>query len=252
MKPQPQSHVLDNPYHQEDIKPDALLENKARSPSQYQDGDKMSYSEKEALKQLPEASIWKKFSCTGEYDHMVLIGYIDGLLINLPKIPDYWITTRLNTVFKGNASIWYTEMKGIHGRRNWPWWKSQMRNIKLLTQIPRELDHAMECICNKSFTLDEIENTLQDVRKRTNIGKYFQYKRSSLKEKQPFRVDCKNKTKERVAEVNKKNNSCHNFPEEESPTEDAESDSMGNAIREQYNKDQDPEEEFLVKYQEET
>ncbi|MBW0487983.1 hypothetical protein O181_027698 [Austropuccinia psidii MF-1] len=46
MKPQQKSHVMDNPYHQEDIKPDAILENKARSPSQYQDGENMSYSEK--------------------------------------------------------------------------------------------------------------------------------------------------------------------------------------------------------------
>ncbi|MBW0503051.1 hypothetical protein O181_042766 [Austropuccinia psidii MF-1] len=73
MKPQPQGHVMDNPYHQDDIKPDAMMMNKARSPSQYQDGDNMSYSEKEALKQLPEASGWPKFSCTGEYDHMELI-----------------------------------------------------------------------------------------------------------------------------------------------------------------------------------
>ncbi|MBW0479687.1 hypothetical protein O181_019402 [Austropuccinia psidii MF-1] len=70
MKPQPQGHVMYNPYHQEDIKPDAILANKARSSSQYQDGDNMSYSEKEALKQLSEASCWPKFSGTGEYYHM--------------------------------------------------------------------------------------------------------------------------------------------------------------------------------------
>ncbi|MBW0491778.1 hypothetical protein O181_031493 [Austropuccinia psidii MF-1] len=29
MKPQPQGHVMDNPYHQYDIKPDAMLMNKA-------------------------------------------------------------------------------------------------------------------------------------------------------------------------------------------------------------------------------
>ncbi|MBW0498300.1 hypothetical protein O181_038015 [Austropuccinia psidii MF-1] len=86
----------------------------------------MSYSEKEALKQLPVASRWPKFSCKGEYDHMELIDYIDGLLINLPSIPDYWITARLNTELKGHASIWHTEMKEIHGTRNWPWWKSQI------------------------------------------------------------------------------------------------------------------------------
>ncbi|MBW0564106.1 hypothetical protein O181_103821 [Austropuccinia psidii MF-1] len=65
MKPQPQGHVMDNPYHQDEIKPEAMLMNKARSPSQYQDGDNMSCSEKEALKQLPEASSWPKFSGTG-------------------------------------------------------------------------------------------------------------------------------------------------------------------------------------------
>ncbi|MBW0488543.1 hypothetical protein O181_028258, partial [Austropuccinia psidii MF-1] len=126
MKPQPQGHVMDNPYHQKDIKPDAMLVKNARSPSQYQDGDNMSYSEKGALKQLPAASSWPKFSGTEEYDHMELIYYIYGLLIDVPSIPDYWITTRLNTEFKGNASIWYTEVKEIHGRRKWPWWKSQI------------------------------------------------------------------------------------------------------------------------------
>ncbi|MBW0516924.1 hypothetical protein O181_056639 [Austropuccinia psidii MF-1] len=70
MKPQPQGHVMDNAYYQDDIKPDAILFNKARSPLKYQDGDNMSYAEKEALKQLPETSSWPKFSGKGEYDHM--------------------------------------------------------------------------------------------------------------------------------------------------------------------------------------
>ncbi|MBW0548418.1 hypothetical protein O181_088133, partial [Austropuccinia psidii MF-1] len=176
LKPQPQGQVMDNPYE-----PDALLRNKARSPSQYQDGDGMSYSEKEALKQLPEASSWPKFSGTGESDHM----------------------------------------------------------------------------------------------KRTNIGECTPYKSSGFKEKQPFRVEFKDKPKERVAEVAKKRNSCHNcgstdhyanncpkakkkvyaiekVPKEEFPTEDSESDSMGDAIREQSDDEQDPREEFLVEYQGET
>ncbi|MBW0517960.1 hypothetical protein O181_057675 [Austropuccinia psidii MF-1] len=185
---------MDNTYYQDDIKTDSMLVSKARSPSQYQDGDNMSYTEKEALKQLPEASSLPKFSGTGEYDHMELIEYIDGLFIYVPSIPDYCITARLNTAFKGNASIWYTEMKEIHGRRSCPWWKSQiiqkysndtwiwqktmsfesdknsvdkdkyewllrkskrlkaidpqmntqMRNHKLLTQIPGELKHAVK------------------------------------------------------------------------------------------------------------
>ncbi|MBW0538425.1 hypothetical protein O181_078140 [Austropuccinia psidii MF-1] len=108
MNPKPQGHVMDNPYHPDDIHPDAMLVNKARSPSQYQDGDNMSYPEKEALKQIPEASSWAKFSGTGEYDHMEIRDYICGLFIDLPSIPDSWITARLNTEFKGHASIWYT------------------------------------------------------------------------------------------------------------------------------------------------
>ncbi|MBW0502176.1 hypothetical protein O181_041891 [Austropuccinia psidii MF-1] len=126
MNPQPQGHILDDPYNQEEIQPDAILVNKEESPSQYQDGDSMSYSQKEVLKQLPEASSWPKFSVTGEDDHTELSLYIDGIFIDVPRIPDYWITARLNTAFKGHASIWYTEMKEIHGRRSWLWWKSRI------------------------------------------------------------------------------------------------------------------------------
>ncbi|MBW0527753.1 hypothetical protein O181_067468 [Austropuccinia psidii MF-1] len=89
MKPQPEGHVMDNPYLQDEIKPDALWVNKDRSASQYQDGDNMSYYEKEALKKLPESSSWPKFSGTGEYVHMELIDYINGLFIYVASIPDY-------------------------------------------------------------------------------------------------------------------------------------------------------------------
>ncbi|MBW0559851.1 hypothetical protein O181_099566 [Austropuccinia psidii MF-1] len=146
-----------------------------------------------------------------------------------------------------------------------PQMNTQMRNHKLLTQMPGELEHAVKCRCNHNCTLDEIANTLQEVRKRTNIGKFTPYKSSVFKEKQPFRVEFKDKPKERVTEMEKKKNSCHNcgstdhyanncpkakkkiyaiekVPEEESPTEDSESDSMGDAIREQLDDDQDPRE----------
>ncbi|MBW0461602.1 hypothetical protein O181_001317 [Austropuccinia psidii MF-1] len=149
-----------------------------------------------------------------------------------------------------------------------------MRNHKLLTQIPGGPEHALKCRFNQSCTLDDISNTFKDVRKRTNIGKYSPYKSSGFREKQPFRVEFEDNPRERVAEVTKKN-SCHNcgstdhysnncrkakqkfyaiekVPEEESPTEYSEPDSMGNAIRDQSDEDQDPKEEFLVEYQEET
>ncbi|MBW0527876.1 hypothetical protein O181_067591 [Austropuccinia psidii MF-1] len=301
MKPQQQGHVIDNPYHQDDIKPDAMLINKERSPSQRQDGDNMYSSEEEGLKQLSEASNWPKLSGTGEYDH------IDGIFIDVPSIPDYWITARLNTAFRGHASIWYTEMKEIHGRGNWPWWKSQiiqkygnvtwiwektvslkydnysldkdtyewclrqskrpkaidpqrnirMRNHIILTQITGELEHAVKCRCNHNCMLDDIENTLQEIRKRANIGKYTQYKITGFKEKQPFKVEFKDKPAERVAEVAKtkgkeKVYAIEKVPEEESPKEDSDSGSMGDAIREQSVEEQKQREEFLVEYQEET
>ncbi|MBW0512698.1 hypothetical protein O181_052413 [Austropuccinia psidii MF-1] len=151
----------------------------------------------------------------------------------------------------------------------------QMMNHKLLTQMPGELEHAGNCRFNQGCTLDDISNTLQVVRKRKNIAKYSTYKSSGFREKQPFRVEFKDKTRGRVAEVTKKKNSCHNcgskdhysnncpkakkkvyaikkVTEEESPTENSESDSMGDAIREQYDEEPDPKEEFPVEHQEET
>ncbi|MBW0498569.1 hypothetical protein O181_038284 [Austropuccinia psidii MF-1] len=133
-----------------------------------------------------------------------------------------------------------------------------MRNHKLLTQVPGELEHSVKGRCNQICTLDDISNTLQDVRKGTNIGEYFPYKISGFREKQPFRVEFKYNPRERVSEVTKKKNHCHNCgstdhyannypkaknkvyaiekgPEEESPTEDPKSDSMGDVIREQSN-----------------
>ncbi|MBW0491022.1 hypothetical protein O181_030737 [Austropuccinia psidii MF-1] len=151
---------------------------------------------------------------------------------------------------------------------------TQMRNHKLLKKMPGELQHAVIFRCNQNFTLDDIANTLQDARKRTIIGKFTPYRSSSSKQKQPFGVEFKDKPKERVAEVAKKD-SCYNcgstdhysnncpkakkkvyaiekVPREESPTEDSESDSMGDALREPSDDDQHPREELLVEYQEET
>ncbi|MBW0493869.1 hypothetical protein O181_033584 [Austropuccinia psidii MF-1] len=150
----------------------------------------------------------------------------------------------------------------------------QMRNHKLLTQIPAELAHPVKFRCTQNCILDQISNTLHDLWKRKNIAKYSPYKSSGFKEKKPFKVEFKDKTRERVEEVSKKN-SCHNcgstdhysnncpkakkkfyaiekVPEAESPTGDFESDSMRSAIREEYDEEQDPREEFLVEYQEET
>ncbi|MBW0560726.1 hypothetical protein O181_100441 [Austropuccinia psidii MF-1] len=110
--------------------------------------------------------------------------------------------------------------------------------------MPGELENAVKCRCNHSFTLDDIAITLQDVRKRTNIGKYTPYKSSGCKEKQPFRVELKDKPRERAKKKV--------YTMEKVPKEDSDSDSLGDAIREQSDEEQDPREEFLVEYKEET
>ncbi|MBW0491079.1 hypothetical protein O181_030794 [Austropuccinia psidii MF-1] len=151
----------------------------------------------------------------------------------------------------------------------------QMRNQKLLKQMSGELENSVKFRCNHNCTLDDIAKTLQDIGKRKNIGKYSPYKSSGFKEKKTFREGFNDKPRQRVAGVTKKKNSCHNcgstdhyanncpktkkrvyaiekVPEVESPTEYSQSDSMGDSIREQSDEEQDPREEFLVEYQEET
>ncbi|MBW0537387.1 hypothetical protein O181_077102 [Austropuccinia psidii MF-1] len=126
----------------------------------------MSYSEKEALKRLPEASSWPKFGGTGEYDIMELIDYIDGLFIDVPSIPDYWITSRLNTAFKGHPSIWYTEMKEIYCRRSWPWWKSQIiqkcRNGTWIWQKPCHL--KMTSTLWTKINMSDVFDSIKDLK----------------------------------------------------------------------------------------
>ncbi|MBW0511366.1 hypothetical protein O181_051081 [Austropuccinia psidii MF-1] len=96
-------------------------------------------------------------------------------------------------------------LKGIDPQMN-----IQMMNHKLLPQMSVDLEHAVKWRFNQNCTLDDIANTLQDIRKRTNIGKYSPYRSSGFKEKQPFSVEFKDKHKERVAEVTKKKDYCHN------------------------------------------
>ncbi|MBW0461945.1 hypothetical protein O181_001660 [Austropuccinia psidii MF-1] len=68
----------------------------------HQDGETISYSEEKGSKKLPEVVNWPRFSGVGEYDHMDIIDYIDELSVDFQKIPEYWITTRLNNKFGGH------------------------------------------------------------------------------------------------------------------------------------------------------
>ncbi|MBW0523972.1 hypothetical protein O181_063687 [Austropuccinia psidii MF-1] len=101
-----------------------------------------------------------------------------------------------------------------------------------------ELENAVKCRCNQNCTPDDIANTLQDVSKRTNIGKFTPYRSNHYSSNCP-------KAKKKVYAI-------ENVPEEEPPTEDSDSETMGDAIREQSDEEQDPREEYLVEYQEET
>ncbi|MBW0572449.1 hypothetical protein O181_112164 [Austropuccinia psidii MF-1] len=97
------------------------------------------------------------------------------------SIPDYWITDILNTEFKQNDSIRYTVDKDPY---DWCLRQSkrltaiethittEMRNHKLLTRLPGDLEHAVKCKFCKEYTFHEISTTLQEVRSRTSIGRY--------------------------------------------------------------------------------
>ncbi|MBW0532437.1 hypothetical protein O181_072152 [Austropuccinia psidii MF-1] len=123
--------------------------------------------------------------------------------------------------------------------------EDQMRSHKLLKQLPGELEHALKCRFNQSCTLDDITNILQDVRKRTNIE-------VTKKDNSGHNCGSTDHYASNCPKAKKKVYSIKKVPEEESPTEDSESDYMGDAIREQSFEDQDPREEFLVDYQEKT
>ncbi|MBW0522115.1 hypothetical protein O181_061830 [Austropuccinia psidii MF-1] len=127
---------------------------------------------------------------------------------------------------------------------------NHMRNHKLLTQIPGKLEHSLKCRCNQSFTLDDITNTLQDggIQWQTQIKNG----RSDQEENTCHKCVSIEHYANNCPKAKKVLYSIDQGPEEEFPTEDSESDSMGHAIREQYDDYQDPREELLVEYQEET
>ncbi|MBW0526112.1 hypothetical protein O181_065827 [Austropuccinia psidii MF-1] len=113
----------------------------------------------------------------------------------------------------------------------------QMRNQKLLTQVPVELEHAVKCRCNHNCTLDKYRERVAEVAKKKssfhNCGSTDHYANNCPK------------AKKKVSAIEK-------VPEEEPPTEDYDSDSIGDAIREQSDAEKDPREEFIVENQGET
>ncbi|MBW0541515.1 hypothetical protein O181_081230 [Austropuccinia psidii MF-1] len=50
--------------------------------------------------------------------------------------------------------------------------KTEMRNHKMLTKLPGDLENALKFRCSNESTLDEISSTMLEVRIRTSIGGY--------------------------------------------------------------------------------
>ncbi|MBW0498720.1 hypothetical protein O181_038435 [Austropuccinia psidii MF-1] len=57
-----------------------------------------------------------------------------------------------------------------------------MRNHKLLTKLPGDLEHSVKCRFYKESTLDEISTTLQEVSIITSIGRYNTYSTGNNRE----------------------------------------------------------------------
>ncbi|MBW0515899.1 hypothetical protein O181_055614 [Austropuccinia psidii MF-1] len=159
-------------------------------------------------------------------------------------------------------------MKEIHGRRNLPWWKSQIiQKYSNGTWVwPKTMSFE-----NDNYFVEKYpyEWCLRQSKRLKAIDPQMNIQMRNHKLLTQLPGEFKDKPKGRVAEVAKKKNFRHNcgstdhyanncpkakmkvyaiekVPEEESPTEDSESDSMGDAIREPSDDDQDPREDFLV------
>ncbi|MBW0581090.1 hypothetical protein O181_120805 [Austropuccinia psidii MF-1] len=140
-----------------------------------------------------------------------------------------------------------------------------MRNHKLLTKLPGDLEHAVKCRCSKESTLDEISNTLQEVRIRTLIGRYNNHSTGDTRA---------NPTLEAKAAYDSESEITTGYPNCESPNHYAEnspkdrkeifareeeirkdqkgpesdSDSVGNGCGDNSYSEHNPHEEYLVEF----
>ncbi|MBW0593629.1 hypothetical protein O181_133344 [Austropuccinia psidii MF-1] len=140
-----------------------------------------------------------------------------------------------------------------------------MRNHKLLTQLPGDLEHAVECRCSKESTLDKISNTLQEVRIRTSIGRYNN--NSTGDNRQNPTLEAK-ETHDSESEITKGFQNCESpnhyagnslkgreelFSREEETRKDQEchesdSDSVGNGCEDNSYTEPNPHQEYLVEF----
>ncbi|MBW0510209.1 hypothetical protein O181_049924 [Austropuccinia psidii MF-1] len=134
----------------------------------------------------------------------------------------------------------------------------KMRDHKLLTQIPGELEHAIKSRCKKDCTLGEITNTLQEVWIGKSIGRYDNNRTGAnrynptLERKEahyPAELE-KTRTCHRCGSPNQYEDNCPKdrkqiFPREEETRKYQEGyeycrDSMGNGFRDSHTVNQPP------------
>ncbi|MBW0534439.1 hypothetical protein O181_074154 [Austropuccinia psidii MF-1] len=140
-----------------------------------------------------------------------------------------------------------------------------MRNHKLVTKLPGDLEHAVKCRCSKESTLDEISNTLQEVRIITSIGRYNNHSTGDNRENPTLEAieahDSESEIKtgfhNRESPNNHANNSPKNreeiFAKEEQTRKDQEghesgSDSVGNDCGNNSYSEPNSYEEYLVEF----
>ncbi|MBW0560578.1 hypothetical protein O181_100293 [Austropuccinia psidii MF-1] len=140
-----------------------------------------------------------------------------------------------------------------------------MRNHKLLTKLPRDLEHAVKCRCSKHSTLDEISTTFQEVRIRTYIGRYhthstgYNRENPTLEAKEAHDSDSEITTGFHSCEPpnhyseNSPKDRKEIFAREEKTRKDQEgyesdSDSVGNGCVNNSYSEPNPHEEYLVEF----
>ncbi|MBW0560679.1 hypothetical protein O181_100394 [Austropuccinia psidii MF-1] len=134
-----------------------------------------------------------------------------------------------------------------------------MRNHKLLTKLPGDLDNEFKCRLSKELTLDEISNTFQEVRMRTSTGRYYTHSTGDNRENS---TPVAQKTHESDSEISTGFKSCESTNQyaERTPkhreeifarkeeSHESDSDSVVNGCGNESYSETSPNEEYLVDF----
>ncbi|MBW0460513.1 hypothetical protein O181_000228 [Austropuccinia psidii MF-1] len=157
-------------------------------------------------------------------------------------------TSRISSPINGNITPTQTEHNSVTPESSLNsdvlWLQMSQFAEKTQKQFV-ELRASHERMKTLTASMDKIVKTLQEG--HAQLSKASEETNKSLNQvfEEPHHKKGTGIAKKKVYAIEK-------APEEESPTEDSESNSMGDAIREQSDEDKDPREEFLVEYQEES